>query len=115
MALFVLAVVGLVVAQTWMDWRDAKKEWVVPEWAKGVALAGVVAISLTAATSYASFWIEDSAGQASGPSLFWAELGIALCAMGVIVAAVHKKRLRIMLALAMLFAACLWLGIRLIS
>ena len=54
MALFVLIVVGLVVAQTWFDWRDAKRDWIVPEWAKGMALAGVVAASLTAAASYAS-------------------------------------------------------------
>lgn len=110
MALFILAVVGLIVAQTWRDWRDAKKDWVVPEWAKGMALAGVVGVSLAAASSYASFWIEDSAGQASGASLFWPELGLALCAMGLIVAVVRKKRVRIMVALAILFAACLWLG-----
>lgn len=110
MALFVVAIVGLVVVLTWVDWRDARKGFVVPEWAKGLALAGVVAVSMTAATSYASFWLEDNAGQASGPSLFWPELGIVLCAMGIIIAAARKKRLRIMLGLAILFAACLWLG-----
>ena len=52
MALFVLMVAALVVAQTWLDWRDAKKDWVVPEWAKGLALAGAVAASLTAAPSF---------------------------------------------------------------
>lgn len=110
MALFVVAIVGLIVAQTWVDWRDAKKDWTVPEWAKGLALAGLVAVSMTAATSYASFWIEDAAGQPSRTSLFWPELGVVLCAMGIIVAAVRKKRLRIMLGLAVLFAVCLWLG-----
>lgn len=110
MALFVVMIVGLIVAQTWLDWRDTKKDWIVPEWAKGLALAGVVAVSMTVATSYASLWIEDSAGQASRASLFWPELGIVLCAMGIIVAAVRKKRLRIMLGLGVLFAVCLWLG-----
>ena len=40
-ALFVLMVAALVVAQTWLDWRDTKKDWVVPEWVKGLALAGL--------------------------------------------------------------------------
>lgn len=110
MALFVLAIVGLVVAQTWLDWRDTKRNWTIPEWAKGVALAGLIAVSMTAATSYASVWLEDASGSSSGPSLFWPELGLALCAMGIMVAAVRKKRLRIMFVLAILFAICLWLG-----
>ena len=45
MALFVLILVGVVVTQTWLDWRDAKKAWSMPEWAKGMALGGVIAIS----------------------------------------------------------------------
>ena len=111
MALFVVAIVALIVAQTWREWRETKKDWIVPEWAKGVALAGVIAVSMTAATSYASFWIEDGAAQPSGASLVWPELGLVLCAMGIIVAVVRKKRLRVMLGLAILFAACLWLGL----
>jgi len=52
-----------------------------------------------------------SAAQPSGASLVWPELGLVLCAMGIIVAVVRKKRLRVMLGLAILFAACLWLGL----
>jgi len=33
-ALFVLILVGVVVAQTWLDWRTRKKSWVMPEWAR---------------------------------------------------------------------------------
>jgi hypothetical protein len=115
-ALFVIVIVGVVVAQTWLDWRDAKKDWVLPEWAKGMALAGVVGVSLTAATSFATFVIQDSAGQWTGglgSRLFWPELGFLLCAMGIIVAAVHKKRLRLMLLLTALLIGAFWLGVTL--
>ena len=42
-ALFVLILVGVVVGQTWLDWRDSLKKWRIPDWAKGTGLAGVVA------------------------------------------------------------------------
>jgi hypothetical protein len=50
MALFVIVVMGIIVTQTWLDWRHTQKVWMIPAWAKGVALAGVVAVSLTAVT-----------------------------------------------------------------
>ena len=113
MALFVLAVVGVVIAQTWLDWRDAKKDWIVPEWAKGMALAGAVAASLAAATSYASSWMQESAGATDSvfnARLFWPELGFLLCGMAVIVIAVRKKRLRLMLVLTAILTAAFWIG-----
>ena len=116
MALFVLMVAALVVAQTWLDWRDTKKDWVVPEWAKGLALAGCVAASLTAATSFASSWLQDPANASSGTfnsSMFWPELGFLLCAMGVIIVAVRKKRLRLMLLLTGILTAAFWIGMTL--
>ncbi len=110
MALFVLIVVGLVVAQTWLDWRDAGKNWVVPEWARGMALAGVIAISLAAATSFASSWLLTDASDRSGgfgtPSL-WFEAGFLACAMGIIVFATRKRRHR----LALIFAGALVLAL----
>jgi hypothetical protein len=115
-ALFVLLVAALVVTQTWLDWRDAKKDWVVPEWAKGLALAGAVAASLTAATSFASFWLEDPANAAAGrfnSGMFWPELGFLLCAMGVIIVAVRKQRLRLMLLLMGILTAAFWIGMTL--
>lgn len=118
MALFVLILVGMVVAQTWADWRDARKKLVIPDWAKGTALAGVVATSLTALVSFASVWIQDSASQSGSalPSrMFWPELAFLLCMMGVIVVSVRRKRLRLMmLLLAMIFGA-FWLGVMLSS
>ena len=60
MALFVMLIVGVVVVQTWLDWRDARKSWVLPDWAKGVALAGASGALLTAVTSSASFLMQDA-------------------------------------------------------
>jgi hypothetical protein len=113
MALFVLVVVGLVIAQTWFDWRDAKKDWVVPEWAKGMALACAVAAALTAASSFASSWMQDSAAASSSvfnARLFWPEMGFLVCGMAVIVTAVRKKRLRLMLLLTAFLTAAFWIG-----
>lgn len=118
MALFVVVVVGLVVAQTWLDWRDARKTWVVPEWLKGLALAGVVGVSLTAATSFASVWLQSAAGQwtdGMSAGLFWPQLGFLLCAMGIIIATLRKKRLRLMLILTTLLTGAFWLGMTLSS
>jgi hypothetical protein len=113
MALFVLVVVGLVVAQTWLDWRDAKKNFVVPEWAKGMALAGAIAALLTATTSYAAFWLQDSAGEPGSlfnSQMFWPELAFLLGAMAIIVLAVRKQRLRLMLILTGVLTAAFWIG-----
>lgn len=118
MALFVLLIVGVVVAQTWMDWRDARKDWVVPQWAKGAALAGVIAICLTEATSFASVWMRDSAGQWSAgisSPLFWPEAGFLLCAMGIIIAGARKKKIKLMLVLSGVLMAAFWLGMAISS
>ncbi len=118
MALFVLILVGVVVAQTWADWRDARKKLAVPDWAKGTALAGVVAASLTAVISFASVWITDSASQSGSalPSkLFWPELAFLLCMMGVIVLSVRKKRMRLMLLFVAMVFGAFWLGVMLSS
>jgi len=117
-ALFVVVMIAIVVAQTWFDWRDARKNWVLPDWAKGMALAGLVAVSLTAATAFASYWIQESAGQtASGFGLrsFWPQLGFLLCGMGIIVGTLRKKRLRLMVILTGLLTIAFWLGLTLSS
>jgi len=114
MGLFVLIVVALVVAQTWLDWRATRKLWVIPEWAKGAALAGVLAVSLTSAASFASAWMQDPAGQwAAGFSsrLFWPELAFLLAMLALIVfAAPRKKNLRLALLLAGCFLAIAFFG-----
>jgi hypothetical protein len=118
-ALFVLFIVGVVVAQTWLDWRDARKGWVLPEWAKGVALAGALGALLTAGISSASFLMQDAAGEWNGggfgSGLVWPELGFMLCGLAVIIFAVRKKRMRVLLALSALLIVAFWLGMALSS
>jgi hypothetical protein len=112
-ALFVLIVVGLVVAQTWLDWRDSKRAWVMPDWAKGMALGGIVAVTMASATSFASVWLRDESGQLTGgfgSRLFFAEAGFLLALMGVIVFAARKRWLRMALLLACMLVAAVVLG-----
>jgi len=107
-ALFVLLVVGIIVALTWVDFRDSNKDWVLPDWARGTALAGVVAALLTGAASFASFWLQDAGSSAEGsfvPKLFWPELGFVLCVMAVMVAAMRKNRIRVMILFVGLLTA----------
>ncbi len=116
MALFVLVIVALVVAQTWMDWRDAKRKWVIPDWAKGMALAGAVAASLSGMASYASYWLGDPASQINDPlssGMFWPELAFAGFAMGVIILGIKTKRLKLMLAVTGVLTVAFWMGMAL--
>ncbi|HUA02157.1 MAG TPA: hypothetical protein VMB02_17600 [Candidatus Aquilonibacter sp.] len=119
MALFVLILVGLVAGQTWLDWRETRKDWVIPDWAKGLALAGVVAVSLTAATSFASVWLQDSAGQWTGgfgSRFFWLELVFLFAILCMIVLATRRKQLRWLLVVASVITAVVfWLGLTLLS
>ena len=116
MALFVLILVGVVVAQTWTDWRDSLKSWHFPEWAKGVALGGTVGILIAAASSFATVWLRDSAAHLTGgfdSPYFWLELAFLIATMGIIVVATRRKRVRIVLLVACTLAAIVWLGIAL--
>jgi cytochrome bd-type quinol oxidase subunit 2 len=114
-ALFVLLVVGVVVGQTWLDWREARKNSPLPSWAKGTAMACVVAISLASVASYASVWMEGSGQSATGAEsqAFWPEVGFLLCALAVIVAASRKKRLRWMFVLTGVIIAAFWVVVKL--
>jgi len=116
-ALFVLLVVGIVVAQTWLDWRDTQKDWIIRDWAKGTALAGLVGVCLAAVSSYASVWLEGASQSSSGVASkqFWPELGFLVCAMTIVIVATRKKRLRLMLLLTGVVIAAFWLGINLSS
>jgi hypothetical protein len=116
LALFVLILVGVVVAQTWFDWRDAKRTWVIPEWAKGMALGGLIAVSLAATSSVATVWLRDDAGQLSNgfsSRLFWPELLFVLASMGILVVAVRKKWMRFLLLAGGVVIAAFWLGMSL--
>ncbi len=113
MALLVLMVVGLIVTQTWMDWSRSHRGWAVPEWASGVAIAALISAPLTASACFASIWYQDSLGL-NGTGIgawFWFEAGFALCAMGIIVAATRKKRLRTLFILSGVLTVALWFSL----
>jgi hypothetical protein len=114
--LFVLVLVGVVVAQTWFDWRDTKKARAVPEWAKGIALGGLLAVPLAAAAAVFTIWLRQDTGQladAFTSRALWPEIILVPAAMGVLVIAVRKKSLRFMLLLAGVVIAAFWLGLTL--
>jgi len=96
LALFVLLLVVLVVAQTWLDWGETRNRFRIPDWGKGMALASVLAIVLASGASYASLWIEGSAQSSTNPNsqAFWPEAGFLLLALAVIVAAARTRRRR---------------------
>jgi hypothetical protein len=111
-ALFVLLAVGLVVAQTWLDWRDTRKGSLIPDWARGAALAGVLAVSMALATSYASAWIEgaEPAAPRIDYATLWPQIAFLLCTMGFLVAAARNKRFRWMFVAAGIVVGALWIG-----
>ncbi|HTU35687.1 MAG TPA: hypothetical protein VMF66_17925 [Candidatus Acidoferrum sp.] len=112
MALSVLLIVGVVVAQTWIDWREAHKQAAIPEWAKGAAVASVLAVSLALATSYASAWIDGTVHFASDSvsRVFWPEAGFLLSVLGLGIAAARKKRFRWMLIASAVLVGAIWVG-----
>jgi hypothetical protein len=112
-ALLVLLVVAMIVGQTWMDWRETRRQRAIPEWASGLALAALVATPLTASASFASMWYQDSLGL-NGNGIgawFWFEAGFALCAMGIVIAATRKKRLRTLIILSGVLTVALWFSL----
>ncbi len=119
MALFVLVLVGLVVGQTWLDWRETRKDWVIPEWAKGMALAGRrchlahgrYVVRLCVASGDAGQWTSGF-----GSRFFWAEPVFLFVVLGMIVVAARKKHLRWLLIVAsVITAAAFWFGMSLFS
>lgn len=112
MALFVLLIVGIVVAQTWVDWRDAHKQALIPHWAKGTALASVLAVSLALAASYASAWIQGGVSLSSetGSRYLWPEIGFLLCTTALGIAAIRNKRFRWVFVGAGIVVGAVWVG-----
>lgn len=113
MALFVLILVGIVVTQTWFDWRNAKKGWSVPDWGKGIALGGLAAVSLAASSAFASVWIGEEAGDLTGgfgSPRFWLGLICSLAMLGILVYGIRKKRLRLTMLLGGALIAAIVLG-----
>jgi len=116
-ALFVVMIVAVVVGQTWLDWRDAGRRWMLPEWASGLALAALLAAPLTATASFASLWYQETLGLTGSGigAWFWFEAGFVLCAMGIVIAAARKKRLRTLLVISAILTVALWFGLSLFS
>lgn len=117
MALFVLIAVGIVVTQTWLDWRASKKSWVVPDWAKGMALGGMIAVPFTALASFTTVWIQEGGNMESnalGSGFFWMKLAFLLCVMAIIAFTVRRKQSRPMVLLGAVAALALWLGVTLL-
>jgi hypothetical protein len=115
-ALLVLVLVAIVVAQTSFDWRDTKKAWSVPEWGKGIALGGLMAVSLAASTAFVSVWMREEAGDWTGglgSAHSWLELGFSLAMLGIVVYGIRKKRLRLMVLLGCALITALVLGMTL--
>lgn len=113
MALFVLILVAIVVAQTWFDWGDTKRGWSVPDWGKGIALGGLIAVSLAASSAFASVWMRQEAGEWTGgfgSSRFWVELGCSLAMLGILVYGIRKKRLRLTMLLGCALITAMVLG-----
>lgn len=116
MAFFVVLAVALVIGQTLWDWRDAKRGSAPPYWVGGLALAGLLAATLSGANSMGSVLYQHTVGElqsGSGSGMFWAEAAFLLCGLGVIVAAVRKKSVRTLLLVAGVLSFALWLGISL--
>ncbi len=116
MALFVLILVAIVVAQTWFDWGDTKRGWSVPDWGKGIALGGLIAVSLAASSSFASVWMRQEAGDWTGgfgSARFWLEAGCSLAMLGIVIYGIRKKRLRLMILLGCVLIAAMVLGMAL--
>jgi hypothetical protein len=113
LGLFVLIIVGVIVTQTWYDWKKSSKDWVLPEWAKGVALGGVLAVSLAAMSSYATVWMQDPAaafgGSFTGRTL-WPQVALVTISATVIFLMARKKRLPWMILLAGMVLAAFWVG-----
>jgi cytochrome bd-type quinol oxidase subunit 2 len=116
MAFFILLAVALVVGQSWLEWKDTRQRSVLPEWAKGVGLACIVAISLTASTSFASYWYQESLASDSTGASPWLllQIGLVLCGMAAIVFAVRRKKMRTVLIVTGVVAAFGWLGVTMI-
>lgn len=113
MALFTICIVALVVGLTWWDWRDVERESGLPQWVGGLALAGIVAASLTGFTSMGSILYAHTVSELQagfGSASFWPEAAFLLCGLVLIVVSVRKKSMRSLFLLAGVLTFGLLLG-----
>lgn len=110
---FVLFIVGVVVAQTWHDWKRNSKDWVLPEWMRGIALGGVIAVSIAAASSFAMGWITEPAGQSGNflNSSMLPEMGLVVISATTILLLARKRRMPWLILLGGMVLAAFWVGI----
>jgi hypothetical protein len=113
--LFVVLIVSVVVGQTWLDWRDSQRRAVAPAWAASLALAGVLSITLTVATTTAAALYQEAINQWQSGSALWSQSVFLISMTGLVTAAVWKKRLRMLLLLAAALTAGVWVGITLLT
>lgn len=113
MGLLVLVIIGIVVAQTWYDWRKNSKDWVLPEWVRGVALGGVLAVSTAGLSSFAAGWIGEPHAQLGGmltSHTLWPQVGLVAVSATVILLMARQRRLPWLLLLAGMVLAAFWIG-----
>lgn len=113
MGLFVLFIIGLVVAQTWYDWRKNNKDLALPEWANGLALGGILAVSTAGLASFASAWMRDPSSQLGAivdAHEFWPQVALVAVSTIVILLMARKRRLPWMVVLAGMVIAAFWVG-----
>jgi hypothetical protein len=113
LGLFVLIIIGTVVAQTWYDWRKNSKDWVLPEWVRGVALGGVLAVSTAGLSSFAAGWMQDPHPQLGGmleSRALWPQVCLFAVSASVILLMARKRRLPWLFLLAGMVLAAFWIG-----
>jgi hypothetical protein len=113
--LFVVIIATVVVGQTWLDWRDSQRRAAAPAWAAALALAGVLSITLTVATTTAAALYQEAMDQWQSGSALWSQSVFLISMAGLMAAAVWTKRLRMLLLLAAGLTAGVWVGIALLT
>ena len=113
MALFVLLVVGIVVGQTWWDWRVANRARMIPDWAKGAAWAAAVAVCLASGSAFAAAVMQNPLiphDSDWGSRMLWPQLTFLVCMLGLIVYAAKTKKTRVLLLVSTVFVLALCVG-----
>jgi hypothetical protein len=114
-ALFISIVVGVIVLQTWLDWRGQPHALPLPAWMGGLALGGILAPLL--ATGILLFE-QKMAGEWAGPAeshLQWPQVLFVFAAMGILVFAIFKRHTRLVTVLAVLLLIGLCLSLALLA
>jgi hypothetical protein len=114
-ALFVVFVLGLVVAQVISDWRRTHHGFALAGRDGGLAVGAVFAAAMATGIS---LFEQKTAGEwpvRSSSNFFWPQLLFTLITMGIVVFAVRKKRAPVIIALAAILLVVLCLSLALIS